>query len=160
MCVCVHTHILTHPHSQPRPIFSFWQTSLRDSRQISKLLLKNPLCYLPDIVAIKAEIVHRNNNAEKSSIQLTKKSQTDLYVQPVYSEMWLIYNFVLVSCIWQSDTDTHTHTHTHTHIYGFPGGSGNYILIHISVTVLKKECVCSKIYLLEKKNIYITWWLR
>ena len=40
----------------------------------------------------------------------------------------------------------------HTHIYGFPGGSGNYILIHISVTVLKKECVCSKIYLLEKKK--------
>ena len=97
----------------------------------------------------KAETVHRNNNAERSSTQLRKKSQKGLYVQPVYLEIWLIYNFVLVSCIWQSDTDTHTHTHICTYIYGFPGGSGNYILIQISVTILKKVCVCSKIYLLE-----------
>ena len=141
MCMYAHTHILTHTHSQPRPVSSFWQTSLRDSRQISKLLLKTLSVTFLTLQDSKAEIIHRNNNTERSSTQLTKKLQTGLYVQLIYLEIWLIYNFVLVSCIWQSDTDMCVCVCVCVCVYGFPGGSGNYILIHINVTVLEKVCV-------------------
>ena len=89
----------------------------------------------------KAETVHRNNNAERSSTQLRKKSQKGLYVQPVYLEIWLIYNFVLVSCIWQSDTDTHTHTYAH--IYMASLVAQGIIYSFKLVLLFLKKCVCA-----------------
>ena len=45
-----------------------------------------------------------------------------------FMEVWLIYNVILISAVWQCDSIIHTHTHTLTHTYSV------FILFHYGFT--------------------------